>query len=84
MNQQRLGVTCKHCGQPIVLLDGDASTPVYQERLSRSIVMRCISCGQHGSYRKDVFQTFQTADLASGDWEAAPPYPRANSGAWSP
>jgi hypothetical protein len=83
MNHQRFGVTCKHCGQPIVLADADPSTPAYEERLSRSTVMRCISCGQRGSYRKDAFQTFQTAEVASGDWEVVPAHPRANSGAFA-
>jgi hypothetical protein len=70
MNQRRLGVSCRFCGQPIVLHDVRPGEALQEQGQSRAIVMRCMSCGQRDSYRRNAFHTFESAEMASGDWEA--------------
>ena len=72
MKQQRLGVSCKFCGQPVVLIDAEPGEVFDQVKLSRAVAMRCMSCGRRASYSRASFQAFEAAELASGDWEAVP------------
>ena len=72
MNQQRLGVSCKFCGQPVVLHDAQPGELPTQLRVRGAVVLRCMSCRQRGSYGTNAFHAFEAVDTASGDWEAVP------------
>ena len=67
MHYHRLSVSCKFCGQPIVLLETEPAR-VSALKTRHSIRLRCMSCRLRGIYRLDAFRTFKTLEPSSGDW----------------
>jgi hypothetical protein len=69
MHYQRPGVYCRFCGQPIVIQDAQAGELAMLTAGDGSLYLLCMSCGRVSTHGLHQFHTFESAELASGDWE---------------